>query len=193
MSIVDVRIDQMYLDKAYKALRAIPGAFPKAVSMAVNRTVEHMRTDAVSETEKRYFTKANEIRKTMTLKKASATNMNAIMLSRGGRKKLSDYKLTPKTPLAGRKTGFKGAVKREGGLKPLPKGTFMMNTPNAGPVLFLRVSPGRAWRNIKHVHSPSIPQIMKNKETAEIVEERAIETFKKRLDHEVLRILGALP
>lgn len=188
---IDVRVDQAYLNNAYKALRSIPGAFPRAVAAASNRTLETMRTDTVRETKERYFAKPGDIRKTITLKKASVGNLSGVMLSRGTRKNLTKYQVTPKSPQAGRKKGFMGAVKREGGLKPLPKGTFMINTPNAGPVLFVRTSSGK-W-GIKHVHSPSIPQIIKNKETVDAVETHAHKVFIERLNHEVLRMLGALP
>lgn len=188
---IDVRIDQAHLNRAYQALRLIPGAFPRAVAAASNRTLETMRTDTVNETSERYFAKPGDIRKTITLKRASAGKLSAVMLSRGARKNISKYQITPKSPRAGRKDGFMGAVKREGGLKPLPEGTFMINTPNAGPVLFLRTSRGK-W-GIEHVHSPSIPQIIKNKDTVDAVETHAQEVFVKRLDHEVMRILKLLP
>lgn len=190
---IDVHIEQESLARAYNLLRHIPGAFPRAVSAASNRTLESMRTDTVRETQKRYFVKPGDIRKTLTLKKTNAGNLQGAMISKGGRRKLSDYQLTPKNPRAGRQGGFKGAVKREGGLKPLPLDTFMMNTPNAGYVLFTRVRPGRGWQNIKHVHSPAIPQIIKNEETVEIVEIHTREVFEKRLNHEVMRLLGVTP
>ena len=190
---VSVIIEQAALAHAYNALKHIPGAFPRAVAAASNRALETVRTEAVRETSKRYFVKAGEVRKTFKPKKASANNLYGAMISRGKRKNISKYQITPKTQQAGRKQGFRGAVKQEGGLKPLPKGTFMLNTPNAGPVLFLRVASGNSWANITHVFSPSIPQIVKNDETVEVVEKRAQEVFIKRLDHEVMRLLGAMP
>ena len=190
---INVKIDQKSMGKAYELLRHIPGAFPRAVAAASNRTLESIRTDTVRETQEKYFIKPGDIRKTLTLKKASSGNLQATMISKGGRRKLSQYQLTPKTPQAGRQKGFKGAVKREGGLKPLPKDTFMLDTPNAGYVLFTRIGSGSAWRNIKHVHSPSIPQIIKNKETVEVVQTRAQQVFEKRLNHEVMRLLKLLP
>ncbi|MBQ7665356.1 MAG: phage tail protein [Synergistaceae bacterium] len=190
---INVSIEQNSLERAYKLLKHINGAFEHAVAMATNRTLEGVRTDAVRETAGRYFAKSGDIRKTITVNKASAGKLTGTVVSRGGRRKLSQYQLTPKTPQAGRKKGFKGAVKRDSGLKPLPHGTFMMNTPNAGYVLFIRTNPGRGWQNIKHVVSPSIPQIVKNEETVKIVEMQARERFEKRLNHEVMRILTVLP
>ena len=40
--------------------------------------------------------------------------------------------------------------------------------------------------------SPSVPQIMKNKETVAEAEQKARDTFKNRLEHELKRV-GALP
>lgn len=190
---VNVTIDQAELYRAYKSLQHIPGAFPQAVAMAENRALETIRTEATQETAKKYFVKSGEVRKTFKPKKASAGNLYGAMISRGSRKNISKYQITPKSPQSGRKKGFKGAVKRDGGLKSLPQGTFMLNTPNAGPVLFVRVASGKSWANIEHITSPSIPQIVKNDETVEVVEKRATEVFKKRLDHEVMRMLSLLP
>ena len=181
------------LSNAYQLLKKIPGAFPQAVSNAVNRTLETIRSEAVRGTAGRYFVKQGEIRKTIELKKTSAGNLHGAMISRGKRKKLQEYRLTPNSP-AGNKKGFKGAVMREGGLKPLPKSAFMINTPNSGWLLFNRIRPGKGWKNVvEHIGSPSIPQIIKNRETIDEMNKRADRVFWQRLDHEAMRILGALP
>jgi hypothetical protein len=41
------------------------------------------------------------------------------------------------------------------------------------------------------VFGPSIPQAIRNKGTVATIKEQARERFTKRLDHEVLRLLGA--
>lgn len=193
MSIVDVSIEQASMARAYNLLRHINGGFPRTVAAAVNRTLESMKTETVRETQEKYFVKPGEIRKTLKLRKASAGNFQGTMFSKGGRRKLSNYQLTPRRPQTGRKNVFQGAVKRAGGLKTLPEDTFMMNTPNAGYVLFRRVRPGRRWQNITHVHSPAIPQIIKNKETVLTVEKKTQEVFERRLNHEVFRMLKLTP
>ncbi|MBQ3455219.1 MAG: phage tail protein [Synergistaceae bacterium] len=83
---IDVRIDKSGLEKAYKALQRIPGAFPQAVSSAMNRTLESMRTESARETAGRYFAKSGEVRKTLQLRTANAGNLYGAMISRGGRK-----------------------------------------------------------------------------------------------------------
>ena len=185
MSIV---ISSEGLERANKLLAHIKGAFPRAVASASNRTLEGMRTDAVRETKERYFAKPSDIRKTLTLKKASANNLQGAMVSRGSRKSLADYQITPRTPKKGI-NGLQGAVKRDGGLKPL-KGAFLLKRGN-GYKPYVRTGHGK-WA-VEYLISPAIPQILKNEETVKIIEQKASERFEKRLDHEVMRLLNLLP
>lgn len=176
--------------QAYQALRHIKGGFAKAVNAAANRSLTATQTVLSRETAKKYYVTQSEVKKSFTLKKSNGENFHGAIISRGKRKNISKYKLTPKTNTAGRRTGFKGAIKREGGLKPLSKKSFMMFTPTAGWLLFQRIRPGRYWSSIRHVPSPSIPQIVKNEETVKGASERAEQVFKERLRHETMRLLG---
>ena len=182
---MDIQISTEGLEHANKALQAIPGAFPRAVAAATNRVLEGMRTDAVTETAKKYFVKPSEIRKSLTLKKSSAGNLMGAMVSRGSRKSLADYQLTPKTPRKG-KNGLQGAVKRDG-VKNIERGFLLRRGSGYKP--YMRVGSGK-WA-VQFLISPAIPQIVKNDETVELMREKAAERFEKRLDHEVLRLLGA--
>ena len=148
-----------------------------------------MRTDAVNETKARYYAKPGDIRKTITLRTTSASNLQGAMISRGSRKSLADYKLTPRTPKKGIK-GLEGAVKNDG-LKPFKDGFLLKSKKGGGYKPYIRTSLGKS--GIEPLISPAIPQILKNEETVKIVEEKAVERFEKRLDHEVMRILKLLP
>jgi len=185
---MNITVSAAGLERANNALCHIKGAFPKAVSLATNRTLEGLRTDAVSETKSRYFVKAGDVRKTLTLKKANAANMAGVMLSRGARRNLAEYKLTPATPRAGRRTALKGAVKRDG-LKSLGNAFLVRRGGKYRP--YVRTSSGR-W-GIESLISPAIPQIIKNEESVKVMEQKAAERFEKRLSHETLHLLGALP
>ena len=188
---MNITISAPALERANNALRHIRGAFPRAVASATNRTLEGLRTDAVSETKGRYFAKSGDIRKTLTLKRASAGNMAGVMVSRGKRKSLAEYKLTPTAPRKGRRAALRGAVKNDG-LKSLGSNAFLIRLGAAGRYWpYIRTGKGR-W-DIKALISPSIPQIIKNEETVKIMRQKAAERFEKRLDHEMLRLLGVLP
>lgn len=185
---MNISISTEGLERANKALAHINGGFPRAVSATVNRVLEGMRTDAVNETKARYYAKPGDIRKTITLKTTkSASNFQGAMISRGTRKSLADYKLTPRTPKKGMK-GLEGAVKNEG-LKQIKSGFLLKQKGSYKP--YIRTSSGK-W-GIEPLISPAIPQILKNEETVKIIEEKAAERFEKRLNHEVMRMLKLLP
>lgn len=190
----EVQISNDALARANSALRQMLSESPRAIARAVNRTMDGLRTDAVRETTQKYFVKAKDVRASFTPKKASAGNLMGAMVSRGKRHSLADYKLTPSTPRPGKKTQLKGAVKQEGGLKSLGP-AFLVKRKGGGYFPFYRVGTGNGNRNkgIQSLISPSMPQIIKNKETVQVMERGAEERFRKRLDHEILQILGALP
>lgn len=181
-----IKVSEEGLARANAALQRVPGAFPRAVASAANRAADGMRTDAVRETKEKYFVKAGDVRKTITFRKATAGSMIAEMISRGKRKGLREYKLSPASPRRGQRPQLKGAVKRSGGLKPL--GPAFLVRRGSGYVPFYRTGKGR-W-SMEGLVSPSIPQIVKNKETVKVIETKGAERFEKRLDHEVLRLLG---
>ena len=185
---MNITISASALKRANNALRHISGAFPRAVANATNRTLEGLRTDAVSETKGRYFVKSGDVRKTLTLKRAGAGNMAGAVVSRGSRKNLAEYKLFPTAPRKGRMASLKGAVKRDG-LKSLGNAFLVRRGGKYRP--YTRTGTGR-W-NIEPFISPAIPQIIKNEETVKAMEKGAEERFSKRLDHEVMRLLGVLP
>lgn len=174
---IDISAEQ--LRRANDALRGFPGAFPRALASSTNRTIEGVRTDAASETKKRYHVSSGDVRKTITLKKASAGSLEGTMLSRGPRRSLADYKLT------GGRGNMQGAVKTDG-MKSL-KNAFLVNRGGKARA-YIRTS-GERW-GIEPLISPSIPQIVKNEETVEAMEKGAAVRFRKTLDHDILRLMG---
>ncbi len=184
---MNISISTEGLERANAALKHIKGAFPRAVASTMNRVLEGMRTDAVAETKERYFVKPSDIRKTITLKKTSSGDLNGAMVSKGNRKSLADYQLIPKTPKKGMK-GLQGAVKTDG-LKNISGGFLVRRGEKYKP--YIRTGSGKFA--IQSIISPAVPQILKNEETVAIIEQKASERFEKRIDHEVIRLLGLLP
>ena len=195
---INLQITDNALAHANSALRKILTDSPKAVARAVNRTMEGLRTDAVKETRKKYFVSAKDVRASISFRKANAGNLMGAMVSKGKRHSLADYKLTPNTPKPGGKTVLKGAVKTDGGLKELRK-AFLVKRAGGRYVPFYRLHSGAGSSNqyrhkgIRAFISPSMPQIIKNKETVEVMEKGAEQRFSKRLNHEILQLFGALP
>ena len=197
-SMIDIQITDNALAQANAALRKILADSPQAIARAINRTVEGLRTDAVKETTKRYFVSAKEVRASIKPQKASAGNLMGAMVSKDKRHSLDYYKLTPNTPKPGGKTVLKGAVKTEGGLKELRE-AFLVKRSGGQYLPFYRLHSGAGSSNqyrhkgIRSFISPSLPQIIKNEETVKVMEKGAEDRFSKRLNHEIMRLLGALP
>ena len=174
------------LKRAARALTHVRGGFEKAVSLSLNRTLEGLRTDAARETKERYYLNSSEIKNSMSLKKSSPGDLNAVLKSRGKRKSLADYQLTPKAPKPGARPQLRGAVKKAGGLKSLGNAFLIRRSGKYRPY----------YRDNGKLHafiSPAVPQAVANDETVEKLNQSAGERFEKRINHEVLRLLGALP
>lgn len=177
------------LQRAKKNLAHVKGGFQRAVTSSLNRVIEGMRTDAARETKERYFISAGDVRKTLSLRKAGAGNLSAGLKSRGRRRSLADYKLTSKSPKSGVKNILRGAVKRDGGLKTLNNGFLIRSGGGYRP--FYRT--GRGRYDFKPFISPAVPQLLKNEAIVQKLQDNAASRFEKRLNHEVLRLIGALP
>ena len=173
-----ITVDGAQLDRARAALAGIDNGFSKAVSAALNRAADGFVTEAVRGTTGRYFVKAAEVRKALKLKRAGGSSLSATILGRGRRKSISEYKLSPSAPTPGRRRELMGAVKRDG-LKPLRGAFFVRGRPFV-----------RSGGELRPVISPSVPQIVKNEETVKQAERVVSDRFGKRLDHEILRVLG---
>lgn len=192
---INVQISNNALERANRALRRILSESPKAVARAVNRIMDGLRTDAVRETTQKYFVKAKDVRASITFRKATAGNLMGAMVSKGKRHSLADYQLTPSSPNPKGKTQLKGAVKCEGGLKSLKSG-FLVRRAGGKYFPFYRIGydPEHRQRGeIRSYISPSMPQIINNEETVQAMEQGAEERFAKRLYHETMQLLGALP
>lgn len=190
---IQLSISNASLERAVSDLAGVQRDFPQVLARAVNRTMDGMRTDAVQETRKRYFVNAKDVRASISFRKASAGSLMGAMVSRGKRHSLADYQLTPSTPRAGKRPQLKGAVKREGGLKPLGP-AFLVKRTGGRYFPFYRIGSGSGNKNkgIQSLISPSMPQLIKNEETVEAMQQGAEERFTKRVEHEISLILGKL-
>lgn len=154
----------------------------RSVSLAIDRSLETFRTTSVRETAHKYFVKQQYVRAHLTLKKSYGGNMNGAVIASSNRRLLTHYKISPGRPPVKDGT-FRGAVKKLGGLKPIPP-AFLMPGKNGDVVAAIRDKFGDTER-LRTLRSPSVTQLVKNKETVAEAEEKARETFEKRLVHEL--------
>ena len=182
---IEINIDTSQIERAQKLLSHIPGAFERARGAAIARTLQHMKAKAAQLTSAKYYAKSGEIKR--TIKTQRRGNNSGVMTSRGPKKSIADYKISPTRQKLGRNQGkLRGAVKRDGGLKSLGK-SFLI--PVGGRLLpYIRVGKGR-W-DIKRLMSPAIPQIIGNEEVTRELSQETSRYFSERLNHEVMRQLG---
>jgi hypothetical protein len=176
-----ISVSSAKLEHAQKALAGIPKGVEKATWSALNRVGDGLKTDSVKETKQRYHLSPSEIRKHLLLKKTQGNNPSVALVATGRRKPISEYKVQ------GKSRDFRVSV-RTGGMKTLKTG-FIVDRGGKKVVMFLPQGEGKT---AMPVISPSVPQAIANKETRAVMEKQAQERFEKRLDHEILRMLGAL-
>lgn len=132
MSVIAITITNAdeQLRRVYKIFGHYSGHGNKAIHFAIHRTLEGIRTDAARETHKRYFISYGEVLRSMRLKWATQGDLDAAVTSYGRRKKLSDYKLTPKSTDVQHisQKRFRAAVMRKGGLKKIRQGDVFTST-----------------------------------------------------------------
>lgn len=182
---IQLTIERDATARAEALLKLIPGGIEKAAASAANRAIDAMKTASGKETASRYRAKAADVKKTLTLKRARAGSPVAEMVSRGRRRPLTLYRVS-----AGKRRGrVKAAVKKQSGLKPIPKAFMVGGRP------MVRMRPDRVrpdWGAMRALVGPAIPQILKNEETVKALEKIGAEKFLERLDHEVWRILNGI-
>lgn len=199
-------IDAKQLAKAQKTLGRIHKGAPKALSLAMNRTVKAGRTEISKQTRAVYTIKQKDLYGTLKVNYSSAGNMRAEIRSKhSGMLSLYDFKVTPKGINSGRtlnasvKVGGGGTLGRAfvaqmksghvGVFARVPrKRTFFQRV-----VSFVRgrgPDPRRSGRlPIRELPTISAPIMISQSNVAEPAMERMQEVFSKRLDHEMGRLL----
>nr|DAH06995.1 MAG TPA: minor tail protein Z [Caudoviricetes sp.] len=171
------------LEKAAKLLSEVPNGYEAAISRSMNRAATAGRSAAVSTIRQEYTIKASTVRRNFTIHKATRSDLEALVTSKGPRIPLVNYKTRPKTDTTGNaRKPVLVAVKARGGLKPLGK-SFVYR----GKIL-QRLDTSSL--PVQEVYGPAIPVLSGNNEVVDNVEKTMQETFLKRLDHETGYLLG---
>lgn len=178
-----VSIDRNMLEDVQKRLGQFEKKAPQAISSALNRALTNVASNISKEVRQDYNIKAADVKETLIKTKASRQNLNAIVRSRGNLIPLDRFKVSPKKPAPKRKAPIKVGVKKNG-VKPI-SGAFVADI--SGVKVFQRQ--GKQRLPINRLFGPSVPQMLKNEEIRNVINEEGRETFYRRLDHEINRIL----
>lgn len=173
--------------KAHTMLSHIENGAPRAISNALNRTIDGVKTDVVREVVAQYDIKPGAVRKIITVKKSYPTYLTASIGSAGSPIPLIQFSVNPSKP-----TKVKGlwapvsvSVKRSGGKTIL--GAFVARASSGKVAVMARV--GKERLPIKELFGPAIPQMMGEPMVKERIMINAEERFTKRIDHEVAWLL----
>ncbi|MBU2701683.1 hypothetical protein Ga0466249_002802 [Sporomusaceae bacterium BoRhaA] len=176
-----IEFNASQIERAEQLLGGIKDALPKAQASAINRSLTTARTEIVRSVRKEYVIKAEDVRNTIKVTNASAASPIGSIKSMGGPIPLVKFDTSKENPVRVR-------VKKSGAKKPI-KHAFLQAMGNGYRGIFIRS--GKARYPLKQLYGPSVPQMVGNETVMKSVEEKAIQTLDKRMDHEINRILEA--
>lgn len=180
-----INIDARELVRVTKALGGLKAQAPGAINRALNRTAQAARTAAARAVKDNYYVKVSDAKKTMKIHRGTKQRLGAFVLSKGNLVPLDKYKVKPKTIRTGKKQPKRKAAVTKGKSPSLMPGSFMANI--NGPKLMQRV--GKRRLPISRLMGPAIPQLVDNDDVINEVDKVVMETYQKRMDHEIRRIL----
>lgn len=170
------------IERAAKLLNGVPKGFEQALVSSLNRALLEGRTAGTREATKRYTVRAGIIRKTMAMHRASKSNLEAELVSRGRRLPLKQFKHKPVTDTTGAKRKQVSVAVRQGTLKPLGQGFIYRG------MVMQRLGSNRL--PIEQKFSISVPNVLNNEEIVDAIQERMGQSVEKRIAHETERILA---
>lgn len=179
MSLVNVSFTLENAEKIRKALQAYPSEARKAVAAAVNRSVNHARTEISKAVRKNYRIKAGVVKGALTSKRANASRglINGVITATGAQLPLIDFYVSHASngPLTVR-------VKKSGG-GPVP-GLFWGGLSG---LTIRRDRSGNITRRlpVKNPGGPSVPQMVENEQVWAAIEASTSEYLNQRVAHEL--------
>ena len=174
-----VRLDESAVKKLTSYLEGMPKQAPVAIARAMNRAIDSTKTEASRIVKENYTIKASSVKQSLSVKKASKNELVAQFLSTANSSSLSmaHYKFSPNRDTTGKAFRPVTAEIKKGSPFTVNNG-FIWN----GNV-FRRTGKKRLPIEVKT--GPTVPQLLSQEDAFEALQEKAEETFMKRLDHEV--------
>ncbi|CAM3851193.1 MULTISPECIES: phage tail protein [Paenibacillus] len=179
-----ITVDADKLKEIEKRLSDYPKQAPSVLSRALNRAATNVKSNASKKAREIYQIKAQDVNKSFKITRASRNSLGATVVSSGGSIGLEKFKINVRDPSAKKPRVFKAAVKKQGSLRTILRG-FVANI--SGVKVFQRT--GKERLPIQRLFGPPVPQMVDNPEVRRFIEEQAVETFEKRLEHEIKRVL----
>ena len=178
---------------------------PSVLFNVINRVTSNIRKNLSKKVLKRYGIKSAEVKKTVKTKRASKSNPSAYVSSSGEALPLIKFKVKPTDVISQKlikikdRKSVKGKVLKSQKLKVI-RHAFVQKMPSGHIGVFRRklisenlkkmAGNSAIKKTIHELHGPSVPQMVANEEVMKRILTEATETYNKRLEHEIKRILG---
>lgn len=169
------------------------------MSRALNRAVKNMATNAKREISKNYEINQKIVGDTLKINQAKRNKLYVQLTSTGYKMGLNKFKYSPKKPNPSNPPKeIKISVKK--GNQHRFRHVFVANL--NGFKLFERTGKfrvaskgshkGKKRENIKRLLGPAVPQMLNNPKVRKVVVKEGQNTYRKRLEHEINRVLGGV-
>lgn len=170
-------------ENAKRRLNGLPGALQRACFAAMGRTLSHSKTVLSREIRSEYSIKAKTARRAISAKRVKGSgSTSAEIRVRGPNLFASEFAMRPRTDTTGAKRREVRLGIRKTGLKSVDRGFV-----SKGLLLQRKTSSSYP---LEPVFGPSVAGMAANDEVVKTLELAVAETFERRLDHEVKRLLS---
>lgn len=192
---IETRIEIDSIEEVQKRLGSLSHKAPSVIANAINRTTTNIRKTMAQETAKRYNITSGEVKKTITIGKATRARLQGAAISKASPIALSKFKVSPNRKVTYTSKGkpspkaYKASVEKGPASKPLdvdPK-AFIAEMKSGHQGIFRRETDSSF--PIKQLFGPSVPQMIKNDGSMERIQVEAESTLQKRIDAEIENIL----
>lgn len=182
---IELKVSDDVLNRAEKMLESFRDESAGIASRAINRSIRSGRTAAVREVRKEYAINAGDVTRRMYVQNAKVSNILGVIGARGRSLSLDKFKLSPKTVDGRRRSPlsvsiFKGKREKVYG--------FIAPARRSGNLTAFRRK-DKSRYPVEMLFGPSVPQMLDHEKVVEAVQDTAVKTFEKRLDHEINRII----
>ncbi len=167
---------------------------PNVIRNALNRTAQNIQSNIKKEVRQRYVIKASHIQEAIGKpKKATFQDLTITVKTRGGPIPLDRFKIKPGTASEQqrRRKLFNVTIKK-GETKEMERAfvtDFVKRKKDGSSAVMAFRRTGKTRLPVERLFGPTIPSMINNEEVRENIMEEATNTFQKRLDHEIDRIL----
>ena len=185
-----IEFDESQFRRVQEVLQHLPDKIPQVMASAINRATGSARAEAVRQVREKYVIQAGRVRETIAIRQASTSNLFASVRSRGRPRALTYFKTNPNHPMGmPRGSQLFAQIKRGGG--GTIRGAFIAKMRSGHLGVFNRSNNTTRNGNVELIqrYGPSVPQMLESHDIRKFIENKAIETLDKRLEHEINRIL----